>query len=799
MLQTGNFDVQGEDFTVADISLNQIGPANPTPQALVPGIKIGHAAIIGNFPPRQCGLATFTRDMYTCLAHALPQARWRVIAMNDIDGAPNGAYAYPAEVTDQIPQDDIKAYRALADQLNADGTQVLFVQHEFGIYGGPAGAYLLECLERLTMPVVTTLHTVLESPNAEQRRVMDRLIRVSATMVTMARKGAEILRRVYNVPESKIAIVPHGAPSRPLKDTSEFKSLLNLSGKKVLTTFGLLSPNKGIDTVIAALPQIVRAHPDTIYLIVGATHPHLIKTEGEAYRDRLKDMARKLGVDNHIRFINRFINDNDLTDILQATDVYVTPYLTETQITSGTLSYALALGKPVVSTPYWHAAEALAGGVGALCPFGDSDAFTLAINNLLTSDKARQSMAMRAYMYGLSSRWSAVAQAYVHRAEADILKGRPEDRPPLPSAGRAPLNTQSLTYMTAARRALESEPTWRAIARMTDNCGIIQHGKYRLQDRNHGYCADDNCRALTLATRQVRQDDDADNTRKIELAYAYAAFVNHAWNDDAGRFRNFMSYGRDWLDDGGSDDCCARCFESLVDTAHSDLPADLRNWAVQLGTQILSRAARWTSVRSRAVLIRALSRAHGLMGSTRDINDMVQSLSHALHARYKASATKDHLWFEPKPAYDNARMSEGLIIGGYFLGDREMMSDGVESLEWLMRRQSDPDSGHFVPVPTSQFKEDGPADPLFDQQPLEVLASIEACMTAARLTGDALWKDEALRAFAWFHGGNTLSLSMISDDGGCFDGLTCTGVNENQGAESILAYHQSWAALKSGL
>jgi glycosyltransferase involved in cell wall biosynthesis len=796
MLQTGNFDVQGEDFTVADVSLGQIGPANQSPNAFVPGVKISHAAIIGNFPPRQCGLATFTRDMYACLAHALPQARWRVIAMND----PDGVYDYPPEVTDQVPQDDVKAYRALADRLNADGTQVLFVQHEFGIYGGPAGAYLLECLERLKMPIVTTLHTILENPNAEQRRVMDRLVRVSSTVVTMARKGAEILRRVYNVPESKIAIVPHGAPSRPLKDTGEFKSLLNLAGKKVLTTFGLLSPNKGIETVLAALPQIVRAHPDTVYLVVGATHPHLIKHEGEAYRERLKDMTRKLGVENHVRFVNRFINDNDLIDILQATDVYVTPYLTETQITSGTLSYALALGKPVVSTPYWHAVEALAGGVGALCPFGDSEAFTLAINNLLVSDKARQSMAMRAYMYGLSSRWSAVAQAYVNRAGADIVKGRPEEKPAAPPAGRAPLTTQSLTYMTAARKALETDPTWRAIERMTDKCGIIQHGKYRLQDRNHGYCADDNCRALTLVTRQVQPENGtADIERKIELGYTYASFVNHAWNDDSGRFRNFMSYGRDWLDDGGSDDCCARCFESLVDVARSELPSDLRNWAVKLGSSILGRTARWTSVRSRAVLIRALSRAHGVMGSTRDVNDMIQSLASALHARYKASATKDHLWFEPKPTYDNARLSEGLIIGGYFLGNREMMNDGVESLEWLMRRQSDPESGHFVPVPTSQFKEDGPADPLFDQQPLEVLASIEACMTAARLTGDALWKDEALRAFAWFHGGNTLGLPMISEDGGCFDGLTCTGVNENQGAESILAYHQSWSALKNGL
>ncbi|WKL58391.1 glycosyltransferase family 4 protein [Asticcacaulis sp. ZE23SCel15] len=390
-------------FELADVAV--VAPQSSQRAQSAP--KIRRAAIMGNFPPRMCGLATFTRDMYACLSRALPKAGWRVVAMND----PNGAYDYPDVVTDQIAQNDPEAYRRLAASLNADGIDVMFVQHEFGIFGGPAGEYLIECLERLNMPVVTTLHTVLETPNDDQKRVMAALIRVSSTLITMAERGAKILREVYKVPDAQILVVPHGAPSRPLGDTERFKEVFGVGGQKTLMTFGLLSPNKGIETIIKALPDILDSTPDLSYLIVGATHPHLVASQGEAYRDSLMDMARQLGVEDHIVFVNRFMDDAELIDILQATDIYVTPYLTETQITSGTLSYALALGRPVVSTPYWHAAEALADGVGIICPFEDSAAFAHEISNLLTSDEHRAAMSQRAYDYARPSRWSAVANS----------------------------------------------------------------------------------------------------------------------------------------------------------------------------------------------------------------------------------------------------------------------------------------------------------------------------------------------------------------------------------------------------
>ncbi len=769
MLQSSTFEIAHTlEAEPVHSALNTSGLLTRLPQVT----PLNRPAIIGNFPPRQCGLATFTRDMYTCLSQALPMARWSIIAMTD----PGSTYAYPAEVSHEVPQNDREAYRALADTLNANGTDVLFVQHEFGIYGGPSGAWLIDCLEALNMPIITTLHTILEDPSPEQRTVMQALIRLSSTLVTMAQKGAQILKTVYGVPNSQISIVPHGAPARPLRDTASFKTPLNLSGRKTLTTFGLLSPNKGIETIIAGLPRLRLAHPDIIYLIIGATHPHLLRGEGEAYRDKLKAMARDLGVEDNVRFINRFINDNDLIDILQATDVYVTPYLTETQITSGTLSYALALGRPVVSTPYWHAVEALSDGIGVLCPFHDTDAFTRAISGLLDSDKRRSEMSASAYVASQSSRWPAVAQAYVTRARADI----------------AHLQTTPPKYI----RALSQPLSWQAVTRMTDDCGLFQHGKYRLPDRQHGYCADDNARALSFTARLscVSALTDTD----LKLAYTYAAFTNHAWNPE-GRFRNFMSYGRDWLDNGGSDDCCARNFEALVDVATSRLPLDMRLWATELGGRVLAHIENWTSLRARAAMIKNLYRALGVMGDKAMIEALIRRLSLGLHQAFKTHAQSPHIWFEPGLSYDNSRLPEGLIIGGHVLKDSDMLRDGVRALRWLMTQQTHKKTGRFLPVPTSQFCQDGQDHPIYDQQPLEVLATIDACLTAAQLTADPGWHDEALRAFAWFHGENSLGLSLLDGEGGCFDGLTPNGCNENQGAESILAYPLSWMALKAAL
>jgi len=773
MLQSATFEIARSANEAGEVELDAVLNRHIRPRK-----AIRRAAIIGNFPPRQCGLATFTRDMYACLNKALPAAAWRVVAMDDVVDAD---YAYPDTVTDRIFQNDAGAYAGLAASLNSDGTEVLFVQHEFGIYGGPSGACLLDLLEAVDMPVVTTLHTILERPSEEQRRVMDGLIRLSATLVTMAKKGADILRNVYGVPDSQIVIVPHGAPARPLRDTAGFKDRLNLAGRRTLTTFGLLSPNKGIETVIAALPELTAASPDLIYLVIGATHPHLVRHEGEAYRERLKIMARDLGVQDHVRFINRFINDEELVDILQATDIYVTPYLTESQITSGTLSYALALGRPVVSTPYWHAAEALGGGVGILCPFHDTAAFTGAIAGLLASEGKRAEMSLRAYEAARPSRWSAVAEAYIQRAEADVQRHIEDKNRP-----------------GAAGMTLPAQPALTAIARMSDGCGIFQHGCLRLPDRRHGYCTDDNARALSLMARLSAHTELTPD--QMRMTRDYAAFVQHAWHEDSGRFRNFMGYDRSWLDDGGSDDCCARAFEALADVARSNLPNDLRQWACGLAGRIMTHIDAWPSLRARAILVRALVRGFGVLGDAQDAQAQVRRFCTGLHGHFRAVATPGHVWFEPDLSYDNARLPEALILGGQFLCEGDMVRDGLSALRWLMGVQTHAPSGVFLPVPTSRFDVNGAHDhPLYDQQPIEALASVEACLSAARVSGDESWKDEARRVFGWFTGRNTQHLSLVDADGGCCDGLTPHGRNENQGAESLLAWPLSWLAVRSGL
>ncbi|MEP7211118.1 MAG: glycosyltransferase family 4 protein, partial [Alphaproteobacteria bacterium] len=498
--------------------------------------RLRRLAMVGNFPPRKCGIATFTRDAYANLKSRLPEAHWDVVALNDT----GATYDYPEDVTHVIPQNDADAYVQTADALNESGVEVVFVQHEFGIYGGDAGAHLLLFLRRLRAPAVVTLHTVLEHPGPAQKRVMDEILQLAAGVIVMTEKGADIIERVHRVGPSKVHVIPHGAPERPFASTAPFKKKLGFEGRKLIMTFGLLSPNKGIETIIRALPDILASHPDALYLVVGATHPHLIAREGEAYRESLVEMATSLGVGDNLSFINRFVDDAELVDLLQAADIYVTPYLTEAQVTSGTLTYAVALGKPVVSTPYWHAAEALADGVGVLCGFGDSKAFGREIEHLLSSKTDREAMARRAYKAGEPSRWRKVASASLDLAVACRETSRKRE--------------------SASIRAM-LRPGLSAIRRITDDCGVLQHSKFRVPDRRHGYCVDDTARALSLFSRLSHEGDNGDPG--CRMAYVCAGFINHAWNPETGRFRNFMSYDRRWLDDGGSDDCCARAFEAL--------------------------------------------------------------------------------------------------------------------------------------------------------------------------------------------------------------------------------------------
>ena len=737
-----------------------------------PPTRLRRAAMIGNFPPRKCGIATFTSDSFESLRLALPRTDWSVVAMEDsADGRD-----YPDAVTHVIPQQDLSAYEQVADSLNRSGVEVVFLQHEFGIYGGESGSHILRLLRRLRMPVVVTLHTVLEHPNPAQKRVLDEILRIASAVIVMTELGADILERVHGAGPRKVHVIPHGAPERPFSPTEPFKASLGLSGEKVIMSFGLLSPNKGIETIIRGLPAILDRHPNATYLIVGATHPHLVQNEGEAYRDSLIALATSLGVESRLRFINRFVGDEELVDLLQAADLYVTPYLTEAQITSGTLTYAIAVGKPVISTPYWHAKEALSDGVGVLCPFNDTPAFTRAIIDLLSSDLRRDAMARRAYHAGEPTRWRKVAQETAGLALACRAshERRAED-----------------AFRQLAHPALEG------LLRMADDCGVMQHSRFGVPDRHHGYCTDDNARVLTLLARLAKEGPlDA---AVLKLAGSCAAFLSHAWSPETGRFRNFMAFDRNWLDDGGSDDCCARALEALCMLARDWPQTELRDWAADLAREVIQHMGTWTSLRSHALLIKACVAAeHSVIDSTESAR-FIEIAAMPLLQAAKAGRDEGHDWFEPCFAYDNARLPEALILAGERLQDADMLSAGLETLERLMKLQVTR-QGWFAPVATSCFAETRADHVHFDQQPIEALATVDACLAAWRATGDTRHVQGARLAFEWFGGHNVHGLALARpQDGICHDGLTIDGLNRNHGAESILSYLLAAASIRNGL
>jgi glycosyltransferase involved in cell wall biosynthesis len=732
--------------------------------------RLRRVAMVGDFPPRKCGIATFTRDAYASLKARLPEARWDIVAVTD----PDAAYDYPSDVTHVIPQDNAEAYVLTADALNEAGVEVVFVQHEFGIYGGEAGANILLFLRRLRAPAVVTLHTVLERPDPAQKRVMDEILQLAAGVIVMTEKGADIVERVHHVGPSKVHVIPHGAPERPFASTEPFKGKLGYAGRKLIMTFGLLSPNKGIETIVRALPDVLQKHPDALYLVVGATHPHLVSREGESYREGLVELAKSLGVADNLAFINRFVDDAELVDLLQAADIYVTPYLTEAQVTSGTLTYAVALGKPVISTPYWHAAEALSGGVGVLCDFGDSKAFGAAIGRLLSNKTDRDTMARRAYKAGEPSRWRKVAGAAIDLAVASREASRKHE--------------------AASIRAM-LRPGLSAIHRITDDCGVLQHSKFRVPDRRHGYCVDDNARALALFSRLSHEGDNGDPD--CRLAYTCAGFVNHAWNPENGRFRNFMSYDRRWLDEGGSDDCCARSFEALCLAGNHAGRSDLRLWAADLAAEVARHASEWRSIRSRALVIKACLTGEGTVLDRDEARTLITTSAEFMMAALAKQRAAGGEWFEPGLSYDNARLPEALVLAGAHLDRPEWTEAGLSTLGYLMRKQRSA-QGWFSPIATNAFDANSSAHPCFDQQPIEALATVDACVAAYEATADDVWSGRAEAAFLWFAGQNDHGLALAtSSDGGCYDGLTAFGFNQNQGAESILSYHLAAATIRT--
>lgn len=726
-------------------------------------------ALIGNHLPRRCGIATFTHDLHRAISTARPSLETCVVAMND----PGNAYDYPAAVRFQIPEETINAYAEAAGFLNTARFDVVSLQHEYGIFGGEAGEHIIELLQRLSMPIVTTLHTVLPAPTPAQHNVMSRIIAKSTKVIVMAEKGRELLRSVHNVPPQKIEVIPHGIPDFPFLETHHAKAKFGFSGKTVILTFGLLSPSKGIETVIDAMPSVVESCPNAVYVILGATHPNLIRHQGEAYRESLNTRVRELGMEDHVVFINQFVDQATLLDFISMCDVYATPYLNEAQMTSGTLAYSFGLGKAVISTPYWHARELLDDGRGILVPFGDSQSIGAEIAALLTNDVRRHAMRKRAYAASRSMTWAQTAKRYLAAFESAHETGR--------IVNRAPAAQSEFWREGSAFPDMRTDH----FLSMCDSTGLLQHAVHSIPDRVHGYCVDDNARALLLSNALANLGE----TRLPEpMTARFAAFIQHAWNPDTGRFRNFMSYDRRWLEAQGSEDSHGRTLWALGECARNDTDPSRRRWAAALFKTALPAVEHFRSPRAWAFTLLGLDAYCALVVGDLAASRMREVLADRLISAFRAAETMDWHWYEDVLAYDNARLPQALLLTGEALKRPQVVKVGLASLRWLMALQTTPD-GYFRPVGTESFGVERKTPQAFDQQPVEAAAAISACLAAWRVHDSEEWTAGALRAFDWFLGGNDLQTSLVDiSTGSCRDGLHPDRPNENRGAESVLSY-----------
>jgi glycosyltransferase involved in cell wall biosynthesis len=736
-------------------------------------------AFLGDYLPRKCGIATFTNDLRCAVAAKYPAMQCLVVPVNDLAGG----YDYPAEVRFEIAEQDLPSYLRAADFLNITDVDVICVEHEFGIFGGPAGSHVLALLRELRMPIVTTLHTVLREPNPEQRRVMRDLIRLSTRLVVMAERGREFLLNVYQAPAAKIDLIPHGIPDMPFADPNYFKDEFGVAGKQVLLTFGLLSPNKGIEYALRALPDILREYPNVVYIVLGQTHPKLLHEQGEAHRLGLARLAKDLGVQKHVVFFNRFVELEELMRFIGAADIYLTPYLTEAQITSGTLAYAFGNGNAVVSTPYWHAAELLGGERGKLVPFRNAKAIAVAVVELLRDEALRHSMRKNAYKLGRDMVWSRVAGLYVKSFE--------QARHDHSFVGRKSSPIKTLDEQPGQLPEMKLDHLFR----MSDSTGIFQHASFTVPNFAEGYCTDDNARALVLAL--MLQKLGHGSPRLGAQAATYAAFLNHAFDRQRGRFRNFMSFDRHWLEEIGSEDCQGHALWALGLCVAQAGQGSFQMLAAELFEQALPVAAEFMSPRALAFTLIGIDEYLRRFSGDRRANQIRESLTAKLMQRYIDAATDEWQWFEEVVSYANARLPQAMILNGRCMNNGTMLELGLKTLRWLTKIQTS-DAGSFRPIGSNGFYPRGGERAIFDQQPIEAQVTISACIEAYHATGDTFWVTEARRAFEWFLGRNDLGVALYdSTTGGCRDGLHVDRLSQNQGAESTLAFLLALAEMQA--
>jgi glycosyltransferase involved in cell wall biosynthesis len=741
---------------------------------------ISSVTVLGNYLPRQCGIATFTTDLVEGLSAEAPDIYCGVVAMND---RPEG-YSYPKKVHFEINQNKLSDYSIASKFLNISQTDIVCVQHEYGLFGGPAGSHLLKLLGDLRMPIVTTLHTILKDPAPEYRDVMRRLADISDKLVVMSHKASDFLKDIYAVPEEKIAFIHHGIPDTPFIDPSFYKDKFGVEGKKVLLTFGLLSPNKGIENVLQALPAVINKHPDIVFIILGATHPNILKFHGDSYRIMLQQLILKLGISKHVIFQNRFVELRELCEFLGIADIYVTPYLEEAQITSGTLAYAMGTGKAVISTPYWYATEMLAKGRGCIVPFNDPGAIADQINDLLDNDIERHAMRKKAYTFSRDAIWKEVSRKYL-QVFSEVQQNRTRNPRPRHSYIK---DIKVITNFELPEIKIDH------MKAITDDTGILQHANYTIPDRTHGYCTDDNARAMLVAA--MGQKYLPTNGFGLDfLSGHYLGFLLYAFNDENRRFRNFMTYSRQWMEDIGSEDAHGRALWCIgKSVAFLDDPGHLA-MSTTLFKKALSAVEGFHSPRAIAFSLVGVHAYLSKFSGDSDSRRIREVLANRLFDQFKNNATDEWPWPENALNYANGKLPHALLMSGQWMQRNDMIDMGLQSLKWLLTIQTE--EGHFVPIGNKGWYEKGGDRARFDQQPIESNAMIEACVEAFNITGDKTWIDSAVICFNWFLGNNDLNMALYdAKTGGCRDGLMADGVNQNEGAESTLAWLLSLMTLQ---
>ncbi len=724
-------------------------------------------AVIGTYPPKKCGIGTFTRNLVRAIVANTGEKeaseKMMILALNE----DNSDYDYPPEVKFRIRQNRQRDYADAARQINFSDSDLCILEHEFGIFGGDDGVYILPLLHKLEVPLIVTFHTVIREPSYTQRSIVEEIGKKAARIVVMSERAIEFLTQIYNIPSEKIVLIEHGVPEHEKISRKNAKESFGFDNRRVLLTFGLLSRNKGIEIVLNALPGLTEKHNDLLYVILGATHPSVVKHTGEEYRNYLRRIVKTKGLDNHVYFNNEFVSEEKLFEYLAATDIYITPYLSEAQITSGTLAYAVGSGCAVVSTPYWHAQELLANGRGRLFDFRDSDQLAGILDELLSDDEKLMKLRGRAREYGKKISWPKIGRQYLDLAKYVLDHWNKEPETVKQTIDLALMPSYDLTH----------------VKRLTDDTGIVQHAKYGVPNLKEGYCVDDNSRALLMSLLAWRQNKDKDS---LDLMPVYLSFIHYMQRGN-GNFRNFLSFSRQFLDEYGSEDSFGRTIWAL---------GYLIRWAPndafkQTGREIFFNSVPYfrnlESIRGIANTVIGIS--YYLKDSPGDeaVSGHLKELLQKLTDSYKKNRSMDWKWFEDKLTYDNAILPLALFSAFEITGDKELLSMAAESTEFL--ESATFSKGYLMPVGNRSWYTKGGGIPEFDQQSIDVMAMILMYYRAFSVTADRLYLDRMFNAYLWFLGENSLRLPLYDHEtkGSC-DGLESHGVNRNQGAESTLAY-----------